>query len=342
MLAIVFLVVFVPWPGNQSVQIMPGDRKLQKFDTRYIKSINFMPTYQADIYLFSEEPEVSDIVQFPVKKIFPNLQRGSYHYVRYDLYHGSTVDMNWDFSSYNLAPNILILQGESAFNDFVKGDYIPLLARKYEANVARGSHRFDVGRRDAYYFIFYSHSSYVYARGEATFSVTSLTLSLSNPILACTLKNTTTSAIPVPERDTTLAPKNITLPPLPRTSKCDFDLTHLSGSAFVVFDVDSKAVGVATVFWLSRGRVWSYVWVVGGAGVGVLLWGLLWGLGREGRGRGMGYVRVEEGAADVGGPPVFRGVPLPAGQQQPQGGRVGVVLEHRVEDVAPPAYTVHV
>ncbi|KAJ3332800.1 hypothetical protein HDU76_013047 [Blyttiomyces sp. JEL0837] len=110
-------------------------------------------------YLFAEQPELSEVVVFPRKIIYPNLSEGAYQFVRYDLYPGSKVLIDWHFVRYNMAPSFVILRGEEAFDRFKLGEYVSSSDRLYESNTARGDYTFYTPLRGEYYFVFYSQVS---------------------------------------------------------------------------------------------------------------------------------------------------------------------------------------
>ncbi|TPX65330.1 hypothetical protein SpCBS45565_g05240 [Spizellomyces sp. 'palustris'] len=183
-IAIVIAAMLVPKPGTHDVKVVVGDRKVVSVDSKWFKEVEVAGASQVDVYLFNQVPPLDDVVQLS-KNINVNLERGSYHFVRYDLHPGSTVHVTWDFNSYNVHPTFAILESEAAFQAWKANAYIPPQWWLHDQNTPKGTYTFTAPDNSEYYFIFYSPSRRAYAKGTASFQVKAITYSISNPAAHC-------------------------------------------------------------------------------------------------------------------------------------------------------------
>ncbi|KAJ3400546.1 hypothetical protein HDU80_006850 [Chytriomyces hyalinus] len=185
-----FFITTVPMPFSQSIAAIHGDRILVSLSGYWLNSVTLQglstPTEPAGAkaYLFETEPRLGDIVMLPTRTIQPILKGGNYHSIRYDLYPGSEVNLDWSFQSNRFGPNVLVLRGEESFQMFRNGDLqdVPRedrLIEKYHSNF--GQLNLKITSRSEYHFIFYMAEPGATSQGSANFHVTSRTLSLSNP-----------------------------------------------------------------------------------------------------------------------------------------------------------------
>ncbi|KAJ3114672.1 hypothetical protein HDU96_001816 [Phlyctochytrium bullatum] len=188
--AYVFVAFWVPKAGTDAYEVMPGDRKAISLDTTLLRDVQLSSsagrTY-GKAYLFYNTPELSDVVQYPLLQIRPDIKLGSYHYMRYDLYQGSTVDVSWTFSSFNVHPSFLVMKGEHHFKTFQQFGYAPYDSVVHEEKAPSGRYLFTAEERSEYYFIFYARDKYARATGTANFLARAVTLSLAKPLASCTL-----------------------------------------------------------------------------------------------------------------------------------------------------------
>ncbi|KAJ3414978.1 hypothetical protein HDV05_005809 [Chytridiales sp. JEL 0842] len=174
-----------PLPGRKVSTVVAGDRKLIELPTSWYDSVSVSKTLDVDAFLYHSKPPLNVFIPLPPKVIYPHIVDGSYHFVRYDLYGGSKVQLNWLFSDYNVAPTFMVIEGEGAFNSFRQGDDFGNVL--YESNSPRGDLSFTVPYRSQYYFVFYGRHYRTSAKGMASFIVNSKTLDLTfqPPDLTC-------------------------------------------------------------------------------------------------------------------------------------------------------------
>ncbi|KAJ3074785.1 hypothetical protein HDU98_010276 [Podochytrium sp. JEL0797] len=106
-----------------------------------------------------------------------------FHAIRYDLFQGSEVSLEWDFDASRFGPSLLILRTEEAYNLFRQGDLqdVPLSDKLHEIyHSTKGEFVLKTHSRSEYYFIFYM-AEQGSASGSATFRVSQNTINLTNP-----------------------------------------------------------------------------------------------------------------------------------------------------------------
>ncbi|KAI8611740.1 hypothetical protein BC830DRAFT_1139952 [Chytriomyces sp. MP71] len=184
-----FLVTTIPFPSTSTLHILPADRQLITLPGSWFSSVTLTGLSPSKAYLFETEPQPTETLYLPDRTVRPVLRGdGRFHAIRYDLYPGSTVQFDWEFSSSRFGPNLLILRGETAYNLFRNGDLQDVsredkLHEKYHTNY--GTHLLKVRTRASYYILFYMAEPDATSTGSATFRVTSKTLRLTNPIASC-------------------------------------------------------------------------------------------------------------------------------------------------------------
>ncbi|KAJ3035944.1 hypothetical protein HDV00_003291 [Rhizophlyctis rosea] len=184
--AVVFLIVVavtavnVPRPGKEGVTLVVGDRKVITYQPYWFSSLKVSGSDDVDAYLFDTMPHLSERLNLPDKTVYPSLSKGSYHSVRYDLHQGSRVRVNWSFAKYTQSPTLTILRSTQAFEAWKSGIDPSSSYLIHQQQTPSGSYTFHLPESDSYYFIFWADPR-VDASGSATFSIQSVTYSLSNP-----------------------------------------------------------------------------------------------------------------------------------------------------------------
>ncbi|KAJ3389268.1 hypothetical protein HDU84_008906 [Entophlyctis sp. JEL0112] len=191
LLALLHFVATVPLPVAQSIAVLDHDRAVVPFDGDWISAVSLV-TNGIDAYLFDQEPLVSESLQLPLRTINPILRTNMFHAVRYDLYAGSEVFVNWSFENSKPGPSVLFLRGESTFNFFIIGELhnTPPEDRLFERyHVAQGQTTLRTTSREKYYFIFFMADEGS-AEGTVNFNVTAKTISLTDPAPLYSSKDT--------------------------------------------------------------------------------------------------------------------------------------------------------
>ncbi|KAJ3022469.1 hypothetical protein HKX48_006148 [Thoreauomyces humboldtii] len=173
--------MFVPVPGSSSVLLVAGDRKLEKISGSWFSDVAVGGATEVDTYLFHTKPPLTD-VQHLSKHVDIKLERGSFHYVRYDLQPGSTVQITWKFQDFTQPPTFGIIEGTQMFNSWQTGGG----ARwSYDRNVGAGKYTFKAPHRESFYLVFYMQRSWLHATGVADFEVDSRTYAIEKPVDHC-------------------------------------------------------------------------------------------------------------------------------------------------------------
>ncbi|KAI8815447.1 hypothetical protein BJ742DRAFT_765822 [Cladochytrium replicatum] len=195
MISILF-VVAITWgsiPKYQSLQltIVAGDRRLITPDTSKHIEVDFAGSNDVSAYLFDKKPPLSDYVRYPDSTIDMTLKGQSWQLLRYDLFAGSSVAVQYQFTRWsNGLPSFIIIQGEDGFDFFRENGYARHGTKMHEEQGRSGRYDFtapgdgtdkDPENAIPYYFIFYTFDSRASGTGSATFSVVARTYSLTRP-----------------------------------------------------------------------------------------------------------------------------------------------------------------
>jgi hypothetical protein len=136
------------------------------------------------------KPILSEVLTFPQLEIFPQLSSDSYHFLRFDLFPGSTVLTKWDFEKYNVIPHFMIIRTSLSFESWKNGNGVFGNIMHHQQG-AKGKYAFTApvqeytGGSSQYYFIFFTESFRQFASGRATFDVTAQTYSVSDALAVC-------------------------------------------------------------------------------------------------------------------------------------------------------------
>ncbi|KAI8823089.1 uncharacterized protein EV422DRAFT_523314 [Fimicolochytrium jonesii] len=173
--------ICIPRPGSHDVLLVAGSRKLVELPTKWFREVEIAGSSHVDTYLFDEEPPLTDVIQLS-KKIDIDINRGSYHFVRYDLHPDSNVEVKWSFQKFDHIPTFGVIKGESRFAEWVAGNDVPLF---YDRTAASGTFTLRILKTSAYYFMFFAQQSWDNASGWATLNVNATTYTLEGSIDSC-------------------------------------------------------------------------------------------------------------------------------------------------------------
>ncbi|KAI8921214.1 hypothetical protein DFJ77DRAFT_154749 [Powellomyces hirtus] len=98
-IGLIIAALFVPKPGSTDLELVAGDRQLKGINTKWFREVQVAGATDVDTYMFDAEPPLNDIVHLS-KDIDIKLERGSFHFVRYDVHKGSTIRAQWEFTEY--------------------------------------------------------------------------------------------------------------------------------------------------------------------------------------------------------------------------------------------------
>ncbi|KAJ3156175.1 hypothetical protein HDU86_004143 [Geranomyces michiganensis] len=216
LLGVLIAALAVPKPGANDIVVVAGDRRLVSINTKWFRQVSVSGAVEVDTYLFHKEPPLSDTVHLS-KKIDIKLERGSYHFVRFDVHKGSVIAADWEFSEYTQPPSFGIIEGQQSFDEWRTGSNVRFA---YDRNSARGSYTFKAPRRAEYYLVFYTSRSWLRAVGSARFEVESVTYALTGAAGKCLSPKT----FPSPSLSSSLAP----------APECEFALNN-SQDAYLLF-----------------------------------------------------------------------------------------------------------
>ncbi|KAJ3166265.1 hypothetical protein HDU88_003489 [Geranomyces variabilis] len=195
LLGVLIAALIVPKPGANDIVLVAGDRRLVSVNTKWFRQVSVSGAVDVDTYMFHEVPPLSDTVHFS-KKIDIKLERGSYHFVRFDVHKGSTIAAEWEFSDYTQPPSFGIIEGQQSFDEWRTGSNVRFA---YDRNSARGSYTFKAPRRAEYYLVFYTSRSWLRATGNASFEVESVTYSLKGAAGRCDPPSPSPPSTPRPD-----------------------------------------------------------------------------------------------------------------------------------------------
>ncbi|KAJ3181253.1 hypothetical protein HDU87_001382 [Geranomyces variabilis] len=174
LLGVLIAALIVPKPGANNIVLVAGDRRLVSVNTKWFRQVSVSGAVDVDTYMFHQVPPLSDTVHLS-KKIDIKLERGSYHFVRFDVHKGSSIAAEWEFSDFTQPPSFGIIEGQQSFDEWRTGSNVRFA---YDRNSAHGSYTFKAPRRAEYYLVFYTSRSWLRAVGNASFEVDSVTYSL--------------------------------------------------------------------------------------------------------------------------------------------------------------------
>ncbi|KAJ3342215.1 hypothetical protein HDU93_003005 [Gonapodya sp. JEL0774] len=110
---------------------------------------------------------------------------GSYRYLRFDLYRGSTWQVEWDMTDWNIPPVFIGLSSSSSFDLFTSTGQPPSDAL-HRRQAAKGSWTGKAGSRSEYYFVWYTASPLAYAHsGNASVHISAVTYSTAGATAVC-------------------------------------------------------------------------------------------------------------------------------------------------------------
>ncbi|KAI9351110.1 hypothetical protein DFJ73DRAFT_831627 [Zopfochytrium polystomum] len=193
LLCLVIIIITVPFPRTHTEELVVGDRKVFEVSSSWFSAVHVNADdgerSEVDAFLSTTKPTIDAAITFPLNTIYPDIADGSYYFVRYDLYPGSAVNVEWTFTRYNVDPSFLLISGTKAFEKFKSGDDVSWSSIVFQRSSARGAYKFVAKQRSEYYFIFYGESPRVSAAGTVTFDVSSVTLRVPQNSKACKLSN---------------------------------------------------------------------------------------------------------------------------------------------------------
>ena len=193
MLAIIICMAAVAWPGEVRHDIIPGSQNLMSFSGLFTDSVmvdcNQGCSLQTTAYMFHSSPALSNTRYYSNSLNFP-LAPYEFTSIRFDLFDGSTMDINWVYAGCTL--QFLVYNGAAKYNTFVAGGN-PTPYYRLSFNTVQRVMLNIVGS-DSYYFVFDNPSLGCYPTPTtAIFAVSAKSYDTSSAFLTCSASNCSVS-----------------------------------------------------------------------------------------------------------------------------------------------------